>query len=66
MLSFTVANPDALEPVLRLALSLGIAEVQGINSGYETAPVMRLAVNEILRQYLSQKSDATLIIEEEQ
>jgi len=65
MLSFTVANPDALEPVLRLALSIGIAEVQGINSGYETASVMRLAVNEILRQYLSQKTDATLIIEDE-
>jgi hypothetical protein len=65
MLSFTVASPDALEPVLRIALAIGIAEVQGINAGYETAPIMRLSICDILRQFLSQTSDATMTVEDE-
>jgi len=60
MQSFTVADPDSLEPILRLALAIGIAEIQGLSSGYESAGFLRLAINDILRNYLSSRSDVEL------
>jgi hypothetical protein len=64
MLSFTVASPDALEPVLRLALAIGISEIQGISSGYEVAGILRLTINELLRNYLSSTSDVEVSFED--
>jgi hypothetical protein len=63
MNSFTVADPDSLEPILRIALALGIAEIQGISAGYESAQFLRIQVNEILRNFLSSRSDVDLIYE---
>jgi len=57
MNSFTVADPDSLEPVLRIALAIGIAEIQGKSSGFESAGFLRIQINEILRSYLSNRSD---------
>ena len=65
MKSFTVADPDSLEPVLRIALAIGIAEIQGISSGFEKAGSLRLAINDILRDYLSSRSDVDITYEEE-
>jgi hypothetical protein len=64
MQSFTIADPDSLEPVLRIALAIGIAEIQGLSSGFEKAGTLRLAINDILRYYLSSRSDLTLEEEE--
>ena len=60
MESFTMADPDALEPVLRLALAIGIAEIQGLASGFESAGFLRIQINELLRSYLSSRSDVEL------
>jgi hypothetical protein len=60
MQSFTIADPDALEPVLRLALAIGFAEIQGLGAGYESAGYMRLTINEYLRNYLSSRSDVEI------
>jgi hypothetical protein len=65
MKSFTVADPDSLEPVLRIALAIGIAEIQGLSSGFEKAGSLRLAINDILRNYLSSRSDVEITYEEE-
>jgi hypothetical protein len=65
MQSFTVADPDSLEPVLRIALAIAIAEIQGLSSGYESAGYMRLAINDLLRIYLSSRSDVELNVQEE-
>jgi hypothetical protein len=65
MQSFTVADPDSLEPVLRIALAIAIAEIQGLSSGYESAGYMRLAINDLLRIYLSSRSDVELNMEDE-
>ena len=65
MQSFTVADPDSLEPVLRIALAIAIAEIQGLSSGYESAGYMRLAINDLLRIYLSSRSDVELNMQEE-
>jgi hypothetical protein len=65
MNSFTVANPDSLEPILRIALALGIAEIQGVNSGFESAQFLRLQMNEILRNFLSSRSDVDVYYPEE-
>ena len=59
MNSFVSANPDSLEPVLRIALAMGIAEIQGRTAGYETAGYLRLSINDLLRKYLSSKNDVT-------
>ena len=59
MNSFIPANPDSLEPVLRIALAMGIAEIQGKTAGYETAGFLRLSINDLLRKYLSSKNDVT-------
>lgn len=64
MNSFTVADPDSLEPILRIALALGIAEIQGVSAGYESAQFLRIQVNEILRNFLSSRSDADLVYDE--
>lgn len=63
MQSFTVADPDSLDPVLRIALAIAIAEIQGLSSGYESAGFMRLAINDLLRIYLSSREDVDRIIE---
>lgn len=60
--SFTVADPDSLEPVLRLALAIGIAEIQGMSSGFESAGFLRIQINELLRNYLSNRSDVDMQI----
>ena len=60
--SFTVADPDSLEPVLRLALAIGIAEIQGMSSGFESAGFLRIQINELLRSYLSNRSDVDVVI----
>jgi len=60
--SFTVADPDSLEPVLRLALAIGIAEIQGISSGFESAGFLRIQINELLRNYLSNRTDVDMQI----
>ena len=65
MKSFTVADSDSLEPVLRIALAIGIAEIQGLNSGFETACFLRLSINELLRNYLSSRSDVDMTFEED-
>jgi hypothetical protein len=65
MNSFTVANPDAIDPVLRIALAIGIAEVQGMSSGFESAGFLRVAINDILRNYLSNRSDVDVSFESE-
>ena len=65
MQSFAVADPDSLEPILRLALAIGIAEIQGLSSGYESASFLRLAINDVLRNYLSSRSDVEFKVEEE-
>ena len=65
MQSFTVADPDSLDPVLRIALAIAIAEIQGLSSGYESAGFMRLAINDLLRIYLSSREDVDSIIEDE-
>jgi hypothetical protein len=65
MNSFVAANPDSLEPVLRIALAIGIAEIQGKIAGYETAGFLRLSINELLKKYLSSKNDITIDMEEE-
>jgi len=65
MQSFTVADPDSLDPVLRIALAIAIAEIQGLSSGYESAGFMRLAINDLLRIYLSSREDVDRIIEDE-
>lgn len=65
MNSFTVADPDALEPVLRIALAIGIAEIQGMSSGFESAGFLRVAINELLRDYLSNRSDVDISYESE-
>jgi hypothetical protein len=64
MESFTVADPDSLEPVLRLALAIGIAEIQGMSSGFESAGFLRIQINELLRNYLSNRSDVDVVLEE--
>jgi hypothetical protein len=66
MQSFTVADPDSLEPILRLGLAIGIAEIQGIGSGFESAGFMRLAINDILRNYLSSRSDVEIEVGEDE
>jgi hypothetical protein len=63
MESFTVADPDALEPVLRLALAIGIAEIQGMSSGFESAGFLRIQINELLKNYLSNRSDVDLVLD---
>jgi hypothetical protein len=63
MKSFTVADPDSLDPILRIALAIGIAEIQGLNAGYDTAGFLRLSINELLRNYLSSRSDVDMSIE---
>jgi hypothetical protein len=65
MKSFTVADSDSLEPVLRIALAIGIAEIQGLNSGFDTAGFLRLSINELLRNYLSSRSDIEMTFEED-
>ena len=65
MQSFTVTDPDSLDPVLRIALAIAIAEIQGLSSGYEAAGFMRLAINDLLRIYLSSREDVDRIIEDE-
>lgn len=64
MQSFTVAAPESLEPVLRLALALGIAEIQGKSAGYESPGILRLTINDLLRNYLSSKSDVEISFED--
>jgi hypothetical protein len=63
MNSFTVANPDSIDPVLRIALAIGIAEVQGMSSGFESAGFLRVAINDLLRNYLSNRSDVDITYE---
>jgi hypothetical protein len=65
MKSFTVADPDSLEPVLRLALAIGIAEIQGMSSGFESAGFLRIQINELLKNYLSNRSDVDIQMGEE-
>ena len=65
MESFTVADPDSLEPVLRLALAIGIAEIQGMSSGFESAGFLRIQINELLRNYLSNRSDVDIVLGED-
>lgn len=65
MNSFTVANPDSIDPVLRIALAIGIAEVQGMSSGFESAGFLRVAINDLLRNYLSNRSDVDIQFESE-
>jgi len=65
MKSFTVADSDSLEPVLRIALAIGIAEIQGLNSGFDTAGFLRLSINDLLRNYLSSRSDVDMTFEED-
>jgi hypothetical protein len=65
MQSFTVADPDSLEPVLRLALAIGIAEIQGMSSGFESAGFLRIQINELLRNYLSNRSDVDIQVGDE-
>lgn len=65
MNSFTVANPDSIDPVLRIALAIGIAEVQGMSSGFESAGFLRVAINDLLRNYLSNRSDVDISFEDE-
>ena len=60
MQSFTQADPDSLEPVLRLALAIGMAEIQGLGSGFESAGFLRLAINDLLRNFLSSRTDVEL------
>lgn len=62
MQSFTMADPDSLEPVLRLALAIGIAEIQGLASGFESAGFLRIQINELLRSYLSSRTDVEIQI----
>jgi hypothetical protein len=57
MESFTSANPDSLEPVLRLALAIAIAEIQGISSGFESSQFLRLCINDLLKNELSSRSE---------
>ena len=64
MQSFTQADPDSLEPVLRLALAIAMAEIQGLGSGFESAGFLRLAINDLLRNFLSSRSDVELSVEE--
>jgi len=64
MNSFTVADPDSLEPVLRLALAIGIAEIQGMSSGFESAGFLRIQINELLKNYLSNRSDVDMTLGE--
>jgi hypothetical protein len=64
MQSFTVASPESLEPVLRLALAIGISEIQGKSAGYESPGILRLTINDLLRNYLSSKSDIEISFEE--
>jgi hypothetical protein len=66
MKSFTVADPDSLEPVLRIALAIGIAEIQGMNSGFESAGFLRIAINDLLRNYLSNRSDVSMEYENDE
>lgn len=61
MKSFTVADPDSFEPILRIALALGIAEIQGLSAGFESAQFLRIQVNEILRNFLSSRSDVDVV-----
>jgi hypothetical protein len=65
MKSFTVADPDSLEPVLRIALAIGIAEIQGLNSGFDSAGFLRLSINDLLRNYLSSRSDIEMTFDED-
>ena len=64
MQSFTVADPDSLEPILRIALAIAIAEIQGLSSGFESAGFLRVAINDLLRNYLSNRSDVDITYEE--
>jgi hypothetical protein len=63
MNSFTVADPDSIDPVLRIALAIGIAEVQGMSSGFESVGFLRVAINDLLRNYLSNRSDVDISYE---
>ena len=63
MNSFTVADPDSLEPILRLALAIGVAEIQGLSSGFESAGYLRIQINELLRSFLSSRSDVDIQLE---
>ena len=65
MKSFSVANPDSLEPILRIALAIGIAEAHGLNSGYESSSYLRIKISELLGSYLSSRSDVDLTENEE-
>ncbi len=66
MNSFVEASPHTLEPVLRIALAIGIAEIQGKIAGYSTAGFLRLSINDLLKKYLSSRNDITIEIEEEE
>ena len=65
MKSFSVANPESFEPILRIALAIGIAEAHGLNSGYESSSFLRIKIGELLGTYLSSRSDVDLAEEEE-
>lgn len=65
MKSFSVANPESLEPILRIALAIGIAEAHGLNSGYESSSYLRIKIGELLGSYLSSRSDVDLSENEE-
>lgn len=66
MNSFTVADPDSLEPILRIALAMGIAEIQGISAGFDSSGFLRIQVNELLRNFLSNRSDVDVILENDE
>ena len=55
---------DKRVKVIREIIAM-IAEIQGLSSGYESAGFMRLAINDLLRIYLSSREDVDRIIEDE-
>ena len=66
MKSFSVDNPESFEPILRIALAIGIAEAHGLNSGYESASFLRIKVGELLGTFLSSRSDVDVTENEEE
>lgn len=49
---FASSDPDQIEPLLRIAAALGLAEVAARNSGVRMAGTIRRNVNELLREAL--------------
>ena len=54
---FAGSDADALEPLMRIAAALGLAETTARDSGVAKAGIVRLHFNDLLRETLSTPTD---------